>query len=73
MLEAADEVPNAFLRFARPLLDAAKHFVFFAFLEGEVIIGELAVLLFQLPFDFIPVAFDVEFGHGGVVLFGPLD
>jgi hypothetical protein len=62
--ESADEIAEIFFRFARSLLDAAQNFVLFALFEGEVVIRQLRIFLLQAAFDFIPVAFDFELGHG---------
>ena len=62
-LEVFDFVPNLFFGFAKALLQSAEQLIFLALGERQVIVGELAVLLLQLPFDFVPVAFDLEFSH----------
>ena len=62
--ESADEIAEIFLRFASSFLDAAQDFVLFAFFEGEVVIRQLRIFLLQAAFDFIPVTFDFELGHG---------
>src|SRR6516164_6679241 len=45
-----------FLKFANQL-------VIFAFGVGEIVIGQLSVLLFKLTLDLIPGAFELEFVH----------
>jgi len=45
-----------FLKFANQL-------VILAFSVGEVVVGQLSVLLLELAFDFIPGALELEFVH----------
>ena len=45
-----------FLKFANQL-------VILAFSVGEVVVGQLSVLLFELALDFIPGAFELESVH----------
>src|ERR1700677_4369707 len=47
---------------AKALLQAAQQFILFALGKGQIVIGKLAVFLFQLAFDFVPVALDLQFG-----------
>ena len=42
-----------------PLLHAPEHFVFLAFGEYKVVIRQLAILLLEFAFEFVPVAFEV--------------
>lgn len=45
-----------FLKFANQL-------VILAFCVGEIVVGQLSVLLFELTLGFIPGAFELEFVH----------
>jgi hypothetical protein len=45
-----------FLKFANQL-------VILAFSVGEVVVGQLSILLFEFALDFIPGAFELEFVH----------
>ena len=62
-LELFDLPTDVLLGLAEPLLQAAEEFVFLAFGKGEVVIGKLAVLLLQLPFDLVPISFELHRCH----------
>lgn len=49
--------------FAGSFLDATEEFVLLAFDQLEVIVSEFCPLLFEVPFDDVPVAFEFEFIH----------
>ena len=61
---------DGFARFASAFLNATQQFIFRAFGEGEVIVGELRPLLFQFAFGDVPVAFDFKFSHSSFFEFG---
>ena len=42
------------------LLNATHQFVFLAFDVGQVVIGQIAVSLFEFPFNHIPITFEIE-------------
>ena len=44
-------------------LKLANQLIILAFSVGEVVVGQLSVLLFELAFDFIPGALELEFVH----------
>ena len=48
------------------LLQAAQQFLILAFGEREIVVGQVAVFLLQLAFDFVPSAFEFEFSHSKV-------
>ena len=50
-------------RLSELFLKFAYQFVLLAFGVGEVVVGQLSVLLFKLALDFIPRAFELEFIH----------
>ena len=50
--------PNLFLRLAKTLLQAAEQLIFLALGEGQVVVRELPILLFELSLNFVPVALD---------------
>ena len=54
---------NLFPALAKALLQAAEQFLFLAFGECEIVVRELRILLFELSFYFVPVAFDLKFIH----------
>jgi hypothetical protein len=54
---------NLFPALAKALLQAAKQFLFLAFGECEIVVRELRILLLELSFYFVPVAFDLKFIH----------
>jgi hypothetical protein len=56
-LQRLDIAPDVFLALAEPVLEASKHLLFLALGEGQIVVREVGVLLLQLPFDFVPVAF----------------
>jgi hypothetical protein len=62
-LKPFDFGADVVFRFAELLLESTEQFLFFAFCEGKVVVGELTVLLLQLAFDFVPVAFEVDSSH----------
>jgi len=51
-------VLHFFLCLTNPRLNAPEQFLLLAFSEGEVVVSQLAVLLSQFTFDYVPVAFD---------------
>ncbi len=57
-LQAVDDFTNVFLGLAEALLQAAVKLVFLAVGEGEIVVGELTVFLFQFAFEFVPIAFE---------------
>jgi hypothetical protein len=44
-------------------LQSADQFLILAFGVGEIVVGQLSVLLFELALDFIPGAFELELVH----------
>jgi hypothetical protein len=44
-------------------LKFSDQFVILALCIGEIVVGQLGVLLFELTFDLIPRAFELEFVH----------
>ena len=52
-----------FRALSEPFLKFANQLVIFAFGLGEIVIGQLSVLLFKLTLDLIPGAFELEFVH----------
>lgn len=68
-----DFLPHFLLGFSKTRLHTAKKFIFFAINEGQIIIGQLTIFLFQFPFDDIPVTFDFEFIHNVIWVGSPLD
>jgi hypothetical protein len=58
-----NELLHRFLGVPGALLNAPDQFVFTALLVAKVVIGQLRVLLFELSFDDIPIAFDMECVH----------
>jgi hypothetical protein len=51
-------VADFFLRLAGAFLNAAQQFIFFAFDESQIVIGQLRKLLFQFAFGNVPVSLD---------------
>ena len=58
-----DGLFDGFTRFASAFLNATKQFIFRAFGESEIVVGELRPLLFQLALGDVPVAFNFKFSH----------
>jgi hypothetical protein len=64
ILEAlVKELFHSFLGIPGAFLNSSNQLIFLALLESKVIVGQLSVLLFQLPFGDVPVAFDMECVH----------
>lgn len=55
---------DGFAGFAGPLLNAAEQFFLGSFDTVEIVIGELAPLLFEAAFHDVPVTFGFELIHG---------
>jgi hypothetical protein len=62
-LEGADLVSDFLFGAPELFLQPAEEFVVFALGKGQVVVGEVGILLLELAFDFIPGAFDFEFSH----------
>jgi hypothetical protein len=58
-----DRAFDGFARFARALLNSADQLLFMALDKLQVVIGQLAPLLFEFPFDHVPVPFRFQFVH----------
>jgi len=58
-----DDLAHLFLTFSKSLLEATDQFLFFSFRKGQIIIGELAVLLLQPTLHFVPITFEIELCH----------
>jgi hypothetical protein len=54
------------------VLQTAQQLLFLALGEDKVIVCELRVLLFEFSFNFVPVAFDLEFSHAILSQLGAL-
>jgi hypothetical protein len=52
------ETLDLILALAQLFLQAAIEFVLLSLLIAQVVIGQLAIFLLQLPFDLIPIAFE---------------
>ena len=57
-LQLRDFGPNRFFSLTKFLLQTPKKLVVLAVREGKIVIGQLTIFLFQLPFHFIPAAFE---------------
>ena len=55
----ADGLLNGFEGLTRALLYPAVEFVLFSLIILEIIVGEAGPLLFELPLDDVPIAFDL--------------
>jgi hypothetical protein len=56
-------LPHFLCALSELFLKFANQFVIFAFRVGEIVVGQLSVLLFELTLDFIPGAFELELVH----------
>jgi hypothetical protein len=50
LLEALDLGPQLFFALAELMLEATEHLIVFTFGKGEIIVGQLGVLLLELAF-----------------------
>ena len=62
-LERPDFVPDFLLGAPELFLQPPEQFIILAFGKGEIVVGQVGILLLELAFDFVPGAFDFEFGH----------
>lgn len=60
---AFDYLADLFSALAEFLLKPADELVFLSLRIFEVVVSQLGVLLFELAFDLVPGAFDLEFVH----------
>jgi hypothetical protein len=58
-LQVLNFLSEFFLRSAESLLEPSQKFLILPFGKRKVIVGQLAVLLFQFAFHFIPTAFEL--------------
>lgn len=63
-LKFGDQLVNGLFPLAQLLLQTPQEFFVFAFRIDQVVIGELTELLFELPFDLVPISFENELVHG---------
>lgn len=61
--EPLDFGADVVLGFTKAFLQAPEKFLLLAFSKDEIVVGQLPILLLQLAFDFVPVAFEVERSH----------
>ena len=66
LLGSVDQLRNLLLALAELLLQMAKQFLFLAIGVGQVVISEIGELLPELPFQFMPFTFELEFVHDQV-------
>jgi hypothetical protein len=55
----ADGLMDGFEGLTRALLNPPVEFVLFSLCELEIIVGEASPLLFEIPLDDVPIAFDL--------------
>ena len=67
-LDGFDLFAQGLLRLAGALLQPSEEFFLLALREKEIVVGEAGVFLLQLAGDFVPSAFEGEFGHGVMLL-----
>jgi Protein of unknwon function (DUF3008) len=65
-LSLFDFATKLLLVHSQPLLEPAQQFFLLALGECQIVIRELGILLLQLAFDLVPVAFNFEFSHASV-------
>jgi hypothetical protein len=58
-LQSFDHFPDFILALAKLLLEPTEQFIVLTFSKGQIVIGQTAVALFQLPFDFVPGPFEL--------------
>ena len=63
-LNFADLFAQRFFRLARALLQPSEEFLLLALCKKKIVVGQAGVFLFQLAGDFVPSAFEGEFGYG---------
>ena len=56
-------LPHFLCAFSELFLKSANQFVILTFCVCEIVVGQLGVLLFELTFDFVPGAFELQFIH----------
>jgi hypothetical protein len=66
LLRGVNQLGNLLLALAELLLQMAKQFLFLAFGVGQVVVGEIGELLPELPFQLMPLTFELEFVHDQV-------
>jgi hypothetical protein len=66
VLKAFELATDLLLGLAKPLLQTAEQFVVLTLGKGQVIVGELSVLLFEFAFDLVPTALEFQFCHAHV-------
>ena len=63
MLKFLDGLSDRLFVLSETLLKAPQQLILLALREYKVVIGELAVFLFQFALEFVPISFDFEFSH----------
>jgi hypothetical protein len=56
-------LPHFLRTLSELFLKSANQFVILAFCIGEIVVGQLGVLLLELTLDLVPGAFELEFVH----------
>src|SRR4051812_17593928 len=65
-LQVLDFAAKIFLGHPEPFLQTAEKLVFLAFTESEIVVGKLAVFLFEFALHFVPVSFEIHRSHANV-------
>jgi hypothetical protein len=63
LLQPFDHLLDLVLAFTKLLLQPAKQLIVLTLSKNQIIVCQIAVALFQLPFDFVPGAFELQFVH----------
>jgi hypothetical protein len=58
-LQLFNLVSDFFLGFTQFFLQPADQFIVLTFRKNEIIVGEIAIALFQFAFDFVPGTFEL--------------
>jgi hypothetical protein len=58
-LKPFNHFPDVLLALAKLLLEPTEQFIILTFGKGQIVVCQIAVALFQFPFDFVPSTFEL--------------
>lgn len=66
-LDRSDQLAQSLFRLTGALLQTTEEFLVLAFHEKKIVVGKAGVFLFEFAGEFVPGAFEGEFGHKGLL------